>query len=250
VKIQAIFLVFLSTRFLVNLQELKSNFETEKEQQNQARLNLETLLHQEQVILSNLKDEYSILKEDYESQKIEATQKRSDEQKLIVEYGIREEKMLRQIQYLQQASDENEKKMKSLEECRKESLAAYRIDADRAEETETQLRIQIQRLKSTIKEMKEQMEEMTSDEERRLREKENQLQERENEIIKQKKLLINTQADQQNTGSGDFTIPDSNVGNEQLANQLRKSIEQVHVLRVEKDRLLDRCNKLQDQGSR
>ena len=229
----------------MNLQELKSNFETEKEQQNQARLNLETLLHQEQVILSNLKDEYSILKEEYELQKNEATQKRSDEQKLIVEFGIREEKMLKQIQYLQQASDENEKKMKSLEECRKESLAAYRIDADRAEETETQLRIQIQRLKSTIKEMKEQMEEMTSDEERRLREKENQLQERENEIIKQKKLLVNSQADQKNAGSGDF----SNVSNEQLANQLRKSIEQVHVLRVEKDRLLDRCNKLQDQGS-
>lgn len=232
----------------MNLQELKSNFETEKEHQNQARLNLETLLHQEQVILSNLKDEYSILKEDYESLKNEATQKRSDEQKIIVEYGIREEKMLKQIQYLQQASDENEKKMKSLEECRKESLAAYRIDADRAEETETQLRIQIQRLKSTIKEMKEQMEEMTSDEERRLREKENQLQERENEIIKQKKLLVNSQ--EKNTGSGDFSNLGSNeLDNEKLANQLRKSIEQVHVLRVEKDRLLDRCNKLQDRGS-
>ena len=239
------FLVLLNT-FSVNLHELKSNFETEKEQQNQARLNLETLLHQEQVILSNLKDEYSILKEEYELQKNEATQKRSDEQKLIVEFGIREEKMLKQIQYLQQASDENEKKMKSLEECRKESLAAYRIDADRAEETETQLRIQIQRLKSTIKEMKEQMEDMTSDEERRLREKENQLQERENEIIKQKKLLVNSQADQKNSGSGDFSVQDLNVSNEQLANQLRKSIEQVHVLRVEKDRLLDRCNKLQD----
>ena len=55
------FLVLLQIHFSVNLQELKSNFETEKEQQNQARLNLETLLHQEQVILSNLKDEYSIL---------------------------------------------------------------------------------------------------------------------------------------------------------------------------------------------
>ena len=68
----------------MNLQKFKSNFETEKEQQNQARLNLETLLHQEQVILSNLKDEYSLLKEEYELQKNEATQKRSDEQKLIV----------------------------------------------------------------------------------------------------------------------------------------------------------------------
>ena len=231
----------------VNMQDLKSNYELEKEQQNQAKINLETLLHQEQIILSNLKEEYSILKEDYESQKTEAAQKRSDEQKLIVEYGIREEKMLKQIQFLQQASEENEKKMKSLEECRKESLAAYRIDADRAEETETQLRIQIQRLKSTIKEMKEQMEEMTSDEERRLREKETQLQERENEIIAQKKMLANAQKDAKNdTGSGDFaSIPE----NGQLANQLRKSIEQVHVLRLERDRLLDRCNKLQDQGS-
>ena len=61
----------------MNLQELKSNFETEKEQQNQARLNLETLLHQEQVILSNLKDEYSILKEEYELQKNEATQQKA-----------------------------------------------------------------------------------------------------------------------------------------------------------------------------
>ena len=231
----------------VNMQDLKSNYELEKEQQNQAKMNLETLLHQEQVILSNLKDEYSILKEDYESQKIQAAQKRSDEQKLIVEYGIREEKMLKQIQFLQQASEENDKKMKSLEECRKESLAAYRIDADRAEETETQLRIQIQRLKSTIKEMKEQMEEMTSDEERRLREKETQLQERENEIIAQKKILANARKDVKNdTGSGDFTsIPE----NGQLANQLRKTIEQVHVLRLERDRLLDRCNKLQDPGS-
>jgi hypothetical protein len=173
----------------VNMQDLKSNFETEREQLNQARLNLETLLHQEQVILSNLKDEYTILKEDYESQKNKATQKRSDEQKLIVEFGIREENMLKQIQYLQRTSDENEKKMNSLEKCRKESLTAYRIDADRAEETETQLRIQIQRLKSSIKEMKEQMEDMTSDEIRRLSEKENQLQERENEIIKQKKIF-------------------------------------------------------------
>jgi len=225
----------------INMQDLKSNYELEKEQQNQAKLNLETLLHQEQVILSNLKDEYNILKEDFESQKADAAQKRSDEQKLIVEYGIREDKMLKQIQFLQQASEENEKKMKSLEECRKESLAAYRTDADRAEETETQLRIQIQRLKSTIKEMKEQMEEMTSDEERRLREKENQLQQRENEIIKQKKILANTQNEKNNTGSGDFSVPE----NGQLANQLRKSIEQVHVLRVERDRLLDRCNKLQ-----
>ena len=227
------------------MQDLKSNYELEKEQQNQAKLNLETLLHQEQVILSNLKDEYNILKEDFESQKADTAQKRSNEQKLIVEYGIREDKMLKQIQFLQQASEENEKKMKSLEECRKESLAAYRTDADRAEETETQLRIQIQRLKSTIKEMKEQMEEMTSDEERRLREKENQLQQRENEIIKQRKILANTQNEKNNTGSGDFSVPE----NGQLANQLRKSIEQVHVLRVERDRLLDRCNKLQDKGS-
>ena len=61
------FFSILPTTFLVNLQELKSNFETEKEDK----------LQQEQVILSNLKDEYSILKEDYESQKNVQTNKNS-----------------------------------------------------------------------------------------------------------------------------------------------------------------------------
>ena len=67
------------------------------------------------------------------------------------------------------------------------------FDFDRYKHTETQLRMQINSLKSAVGEMKAQMTEMTTDEEKRLNQRKLELDEKEKKLNLEKKHLAKIQ---------------------------------------------------------
>jgi hypothetical protein len=118
-------------------------------------------------------------------------------------------------------------------------METFEKEKDYFTQTENNLRIQVQRLKEAVKEMKIQMEEMTSDEAKKLKEKEKIL------AGKERKLAV-SQANIENERNmfADSQVSQNPENQGHIILQLKKALEEVHVLRDEKQYLLERCNKL------
>ena len=156
---------------------------------------------------------------------------------------FREDKILEQTSSLQRIIEGKEITICELQKKKKEGLTAFQCEIDRSNEVETQLRMQIQKLKSAVKDMKLQMMEMTSEEEERLNKKQLELNQKEQLLIKERRQFMESKNLVEHN-----TISEKDVSKYDMTKlylELKKAIEEIHILKEEKSQLLERCNKLQ-----
>jgi len=231
----------------LQLEEAKTTFLEEKAEMAQMRVNLETLLHQEQVLHQNCREELEMTQKELTQVKELTADDQRESKKKIVEFALREEKFLSQIESVKLALSKKQQRVDELETQSKQALNGFDGEIERYKNTETQLRMQINSLKSAVSEMKAQMTEMTTDEEKRLNQRNLELDEREKKLNLERKHLAKAQAEQKAEKLNLSPEELSKLDIQKLYNELKIAIEESHVLRNERNRLLEQCNKAQSQ---
>ena len=231
----------------IQLDEAKETFIRDKADLTEMRVNVETLLHQEQVLHSACREELDSTKKELDQVKMLTRDDQVETRKKIVEFALREEKFLSQIETMKMAMSTRQHKIDELDKRGKESRRAYETDLAQYKTSDTQLRVQVNTLKGTINEMKTQMTELTTDEEKRLISRATELDEKEKRLNLERKhfaeeakktRILETQLTKEELDRLDA---------QKLYHELKSAIEEAHVLRVERDRLLEQCNKQQAQ---
>ena len=167
------------------------------------------------------------------------TRKQGNDRTRLLDFAEKEIQFMNQINALKARCDELEAKNAAIVSERAEAVDAYDKEREYFSRTENNLRITIQRLKEAIRDMKSQMEEMTSDEEKKLAQREHKLLEKEARLARQ---LAEIDANRPTEKSTNSIQVEANQG--PLVLQLQKALEEVHVLREERQSLLERCNRL------
>ena len=220
--------------------QLKHETAEETKQMEHSKRNSEKLLHQEQVLHATLRDELKQTLEEHTQLYREQDEKYQTDRRRLLEFSERESKMMTQISTLKTVCDERASKISEQSKLRTEATDTFDREREYFTHTENNLRITVQRLKGAIKDMKQQVEEMTSDEAKKLEQRENSMMEKERDLaiaqanIEQEKKRINEGMGVKCDGRDEGAI----------VIQLKKALEEVHVLRTEKRYLLERCNKL------
>lgn len=200
-----------------------------------AKSNTETLLHQEQVLHRVLRDEMEASKEDITTRLSDAAKKHQDLQRRAIEMSDTESQLLSQNNTLKAVTEERAERISSLLKEKANLTEAFENEKQHFASTETNLRMQVHRLRDAIKEMKSDMETVESEDMKKLKEREDKLAERERQLAKELATLQHTKSNPQQGDS---------YGNDQMKFQLEKVVEESVVLRQEKQALLERCNKL------
>ena len=115
----------------LQLEEAKTTFLEEKAEMAQMRVNLETLLHQEQVLHQNCREELEMTQKELAQVKDLTADDQRESKKKIVEFALREEKFLSQIESVKLALSKKQQRVDELETQRKQALSGFNGEIER-----------------------------------------------------------------------------------------------------------------------
>jgi len=172
-------------------------------------------------------------------------EKSSSFQKRALELGETETHLLAQNKTLQKISESQSKKIEELLNSISEAASEHEKEKNYFSNNETNLRMQIHRLRDVVKDMKADIETVESEDAKKLKEREEQLSEKERKFAKERAELTNEKANFKKIAGESGSEPSTG-----MTVELQNALEECVVLRREKQTLLERCNKLSHELKR